>query len=172
MKQKPRSQPLKRKRLGKTDYRARLKLLAGKKPRLVVRKSLKNIIVQIVEFHSNGDKIVVSASTKELQKIYGWDIARRNTPAAYLTGYLAGIKAKGKNMKEAIADLGFQTIGKGSLVLAAVKGAVDAGLKIPHNPESFPNEERIQGKHIKFKKTSFDQVKQAIGKKVKEIHGN
>ena len=39
-----------RKREGKTDYRKRLKLLLGGKPRLVVRKSLKNITAQIAVY--------------------------------------------------------------------------------------------------------------------------
>jgi len=38
----------KRKREGKTDYNKRIKLLASNMPRLVIRKSLKNITAQIV----------------------------------------------------------------------------------------------------------------------------
>ena len=42
--------PFKRKREGKTDYKKRLKLLSSSKPRLVIRKSLKNMTVQIIEY--------------------------------------------------------------------------------------------------------------------------
>ena len=62
----------KRKRLGKTDYRKRLKLLLANKSRLVVRKSLKSILAQIVEYGEKGDKIVVSAHSSELKK-YGYN---------------------------------------------------------------------------------------------------
>jgi large subunit ribosomal protein L18 len=33
-------------------------------------------------------------------------------------------------------------------VYAALKGALDAGLKVPHSPDILPSEERIKGKHI------------------------
>ena len=167
MQKKHQNLPFKRKRQGKTDYKARLRLLQAQKPRLVVRRSMKNILVQLVEFHPDGDKVIVTTSTKELQKKYGWDIARRNTPAAYLTGFLAGAKAKEKKLNEAIVDIGLQKARKGSLLFAAVKGAIDAGLKVPHDPESFPSEERVAGKHMKFKSASFDKVKEAIKKQVK-----
>ncbi|HLC72065.1 MAG TPA: 50S ribosomal protein L18 [Candidatus Nanoarchaeia archaeon] len=154
--------PLKRKRQGRTDYRARLALLKSRKPRFVVRRSLKNVLVQIIEYAPDGDKVLLTVSSKELQKDFGWDIARRNTPAAYLTGMLAGVKAKEKKLKDAILDLGLQKITKGSLIFAVVKGANDAGFTVPFNPETMPSEERIAGKHIKFKKASFDKVKEAI----------
>ena len=153
-----------RKREGKTDYNKRLRLLKANKPRVVIRLSLKNIIMQVVEFHPTGDKILASASTKDLQKQFKWDGNRRNTPAAYLTGLLLAKKAQEKKIKEAIVDLGLQQIIKGSVIAAAIKGAADGGLNIPHSPEIFPSDERIQGKHIKFKNTSFDTVKGAISK--------
>ncbi len=154
--------PLKRKRQGRTDYRARLALLKSRKLRFVVRRSLKNVLIQITEYTPKGDNILVTTSSKELQKNFGWDIARKNTPAAYLTGLLAGIKAKEKKLKDAILDLGLQKITKGSLIFAAVKGANDAGFMVPYNAEIMPSEERITGKHIKFKNASFDKVKEAI----------
>jgi len=43
---------------GRTDYRKRLSLVKSRLPRLVVRKSLKNTLAQIIEFHENGDKII------------------------------------------------------------------------------------------------------------------
>ena len=46
---------------GRTDYRKRLSLVKSRLPRLVVRKSLKNTLAQIIEFHENGDKIILSA---------------------------------------------------------------------------------------------------------------
>lgn len=119
-------------------------------------------MIQIIEYTPKGDNILVTTSSKELQKNFGWDIARKNTPAAYLTGLLAGIKAKEKKLKDAILDLGLQKITKGSLIFAAVKGANDAGFMVPYDAETMPSEERITGKHIKFKNASFDKVKAAI----------
>ena len=34
---------------------------------------------------------------------------------------------------------------------AAVKGVVDAGIKVPSDEETFPPEERINGDHLKVK---------------------
>ncbi|MBS3144903.1 50S ribosomal protein L18 [Candidatus Woesearchaeota archaeon] len=154
--------PFKRKRQGRTDYRARLALLKSRKPRFVVRRSLKHVLVQIIEYAPQGDHVLLTITSKELQKNFGWDIATRNTPAAYLTGMLAGMKAKEKKLKEAILDLGLQKVTHGSLIFAVVKGANDAGFSVPFNPATLPKEDRMTGKHIKFKNASFDKVKAAI----------
>ncbi len=34
---------------------------------------------------------------------------------------------------------------------AALKGVIDAGLKVPANEETFPTESRINGEHLKVK---------------------
>ena len=60
--------PHKRRREGKTDYRKRLKLLKSKKPRLVVRKSLKHVRAQIIKYSPKGDETLVSATSEELKK--------------------------------------------------------------------------------------------------------
>ena len=88
----------KRKRLGKTDYKKRLKFLLANKPRLVIRRSIKNILAQIVEYNEKGDKIIVSCHSSELKK-YGWDGNKGNLPSAYLVGLLTGNKAKNKKTK-------------------------------------------------------------------------
>lgn len=131
----------------KTDYRKRLKLLYSKQMRLVVNKSLKHVIAQIVEFDRKGDKIIVSASSQELKK-FGWDGSTDNTAAAYLVGLLIGKKALKNKIDSTILDTGLHRNIKGSRVFALLKGAVDAGLSIPHSPDVFPSEERIMGKHI------------------------
>jgi large subunit ribosomal protein L18 len=160
--------PFKRRRLGKTNYRKRLKLLLSKKPRLVVRRSLKYVQAQIIEFDPKGDKTLVAASSQELKK-FDWKFAFDNLPSAYLTGLLIGKKALEKGIKEAILDIGLYSPSKGSRVFAVTKGAIDAGLKVPCSPEVFPSEERISGKHIanyqeKFKDLpqEFERVKQKI----------
>lgn len=142
-----RSLPFKRKRKGITNFRKRLITLKGKMSRAVVRKSLKNITIQIVEFGRQGDKVVLSADSKELKK-YGWKVNSGNLPAAYLTGYLLGQKAKQKKISEAILDIGLHVSTKGARIYAALKGMVDGGLKIPHNAEILPSPDRLNGKHI------------------------
>jgi len=136
-----------RRREGKTDYSARLKLVDLDKNRLVVRISNANVIVQIIKIGANGDETIVSAHTKELQKI-GWLGGTKNTSAAYLTGYLCAKKALSKDVDSAVLDIGLKPSVKGSKVFAALKGAVDAGLDVPHGDSIIPDENRISGEHI------------------------
>ena len=143
-----------RKREGKTNYRKRLGLLKSHTLRLVVRKSLKNITVQLIEYNPDGDKTLVTVSSKELKK-YGWKGYCRNTPAGYLVGILCAIKAKKKKIDTAVLDLGLSPARSGTVMFSVLKGVVDGGLQVPHDPTIFPSEERIAGKHI-----SEDIVKQ------------
>ena len=137
-----------RKRKGKTNYKKRLNLLLSKKPRLVIRKTLTNTIAQIVNYNEDGDKTIISARSCELKGL-GWKMNTGNIPAAYLTGMLLAKKAKQKKIKEAIVDLGLATPTKGSKIFAALKGAIDNGLNIPHSKNMFPSEEQVDGNVIK-----------------------
>lgn len=137
----------KRERERRTNYKKRLAILKSGKTRLVVRKSLKNIVAQLIEFHPEGDKTVLAVSSRELLK-HGWKASKSNIPAAYLTGLLLGKKAQEKKIKQAVLDIGMQPCVKWSRIFAVVKGAVDAGLDIPHSDEVLPKEDRISGKHI------------------------
>ena len=153
-------------RSGKTDYRARKQLLISRKPRLVVRKSSKNTTVQIIVHAKAGDTTLVSANTSELKK-YGYTGGTGNITSAYLTGLLLGYRSKKTGQKEAILDTGLYHTTHGGRLFAALKGAVDAGMEIPHDPEIFPSEDRVTGKHIdKYRKTNlaeqFETVKQKI----------
>ncbi|MFQ6050402.1 MAG: 50S ribosomal protein L18 [Candidatus Hydrothermarchaeota archaeon] len=139
--------PFRRKREGKTDYRLRMKLILSNKPRLVVRRSLKNTNVQLIEASEKGDVTIASANSKELEK-FGWKASTGNVPASYLTGLLCGIRALRKGKKEAVLDIGLQTPIRGSRIFSALKGAIDAGLNIPHSDEVFPDESRLRGIHI------------------------
>ena len=141
------SVPYRRKRDGKTDYKKRMKLLLGRKTRLVVRRSSKHFSVQLVEFHVKGDKIVCSAHSKELVK-YGWKGSTSNSSAAYLTGLLAGSRAKAAKVETAILDIGLQPSTKGSRLYAAAKGILDSGIKMKVSENVFPAAERISGAHI------------------------
>src|SRR3989344_3721740 len=170
---------LRRKRQKRTDYRARKLLILSNKPRLVVRKSLKNISAQIVLYNPQGDKIVAAASTKELKKL-GWNNVN-NIPTAYLLGIMIGNKAQKHNIKEAVLDHGLYPSTKGSKIYAVVKGAVDAGLKVPHSKDILPSEEMVHGIHIinhaallknhpeKLKKHFSKSHPEDINKKVNEM---
>ncbi len=133
---------------GKTDYHKRSKLLKSRKLRLVVRASNNHMRVQVIQSKLGGDKILVSAFSKELTSKYGWNANTGNIPAAYLNGYLAGLRAKAKNINDAIFDLSI--FYHKNRVLAGCKGLIDAGLNIPYREEFFPEglNDRIKGAHI------------------------
>jgi len=137
-----------RRREGKTDYQQRRSLVMSGLPRMVIRGSLRNISVQLIKAEVGGDKVLVSASSNELAKKYGWQGGGRNLPAAYLTGLLCGYKAIASGVKESVLDMGLHAPTKGSRVFAALKGVFDAGVKIPYNENKLPDEKRIQGQHI------------------------
>ncbi len=148
-----------RRREGKTDYRRRQRLLRGDSPRAVVRKTLNQTLVQIVEAEANGDHVVASARSLDLKE-HGWDAGTGNVPAAYLTGYLAGRRAVAKGIKDAVLDIGLQEPTKGGRVFAALQGLVDAGVKVPHSKEILPAKARLRGEHIgEAVAKSFDAVK-------------
>ena len=145
-----------RRREGKTNYAARMKLVDLDKSRLVVRVSNANVIAQIINVGENGDETIVSAHSKELQKM-GWLGGNSNTSAAYLTAYLCGKKALNKDVKNVVLDIGLKPSIKGSKVFAAVKGANDAGLNVPFGEAIVPEEDRISGKHIAEYAKSLDE---------------
>ncbi len=151
--------PFRRKRIGKTDYRKRLRFLLSKTPRLAVRKSLKNIRVQLIEYSPSGDRVVASAHSNELRK-YGWLGSTSNTCAAYLVGLLCAKKALQKKYSQAILDIGFHAPTKGAKIFAALRGALDGGLEIPHREDLIPEEARIKGEHVAAYAKLVDKNKQ------------
>lgn len=134
-----------RRREQKTDYRKRLKLLLSVKPRLVIRRTSRHIIVQLIEYDSKGDKVIASAHSNEL-KNHGWKGSTSNTSAAYLTGLVCGMKAKKNGAKEAVLDIGL--IPGSSKIFAALNGVLDSGLDVPHRDDILPDEKRIKGEHV------------------------
>jgi len=139
--------PFRRRREGKTDYRARYRMLLSQRIRAVVRKSRRNIIIQFVKAELKGDKTLSTTRSLELRK-FGWNFSGGNIPAAYLTGYLAGLKALKAGINEAILDIGPQRSTRGGRLYAALKGMIDAGLDIPYSENVLPSLNRIQGQHI------------------------
>jgi large subunit ribosomal protein L18 len=136
-----------RRREGRTNYYTRRKLLRGEELRAVVRRSNKNVNIQFEEFGMEGDKVVVSATSKELAK-YGWDKSCSNIPAAYLTGYLVGKRAVKEGIEYAVLDIGMQKPKHGGVLFATVAGMCDAGLEVPHGEDVLPEEDRLNGAHI------------------------
>lgn len=142
-----RALPHRRRREQRTDYRQRLKLLKSGKPRLVVRRFLNSVICQVVSYEPKGDKTLAAASSLELSRM-GWRAHGGNLPSAYLTGLLCGLRAKKAKVTEAVLDTGIHASASGSCLYSALKGFLDAGLKVPHSEKILPPEGRISGKHI------------------------
>ncbi len=137
---------LRRRREGKTDYQARKALVLSGKLRIVARNSLKNASVQIVAAKPIGDVVLAAAHSKELKK-FGWKAPTGNVPAAYLTGFLCGLKAKAKGASEAILDIGLVAPTKGSKLFAVLSGVVDAGVVVPHDEVKIVKD-MLKGEHI------------------------
>ncbi len=144
-----------RRREGKTNYYRRRRMLKSKLPRLVVRKTNTKIIAQVMTAKVIGDITEASAISPELEK-YGWEAGKHNLPAAYLTGLLVGLRAKSRGIEKVILDIGLNTPVNGSRVYAALNGALNAGLDIPHGAEVLPDEDRLKGKHIVESFKHFD----------------
>ena len=134
-----------RRRSALTNYAKRLALVKGEAPRMVVRKSGRGILVQFLEFSAKGDKVIAGSVSKALSKM-GW-APRCNAPTAYLCGLLAGKAAVKKGVKEFNLDVGMQTPSKGSVVFAALRGAIDAGLKTNYT-EAMIEDARVNGSLI------------------------
>ncbi len=137
-----------RRREGRTDYRVRLRLLASGRSRAVVRCSGRRVRVALVDFDPRGDRVLASADSAELGRIAFPTTSLASTPAAYLTGYLAGLRAKSRGTEEAVLDAGLHRPTSGGRLAAALKGLLDAGLAIPHGGEQFPAADRLSGAHL------------------------
>ena len=142
------SKILHRIRSEKTNYRKRKAMLMGKHDFISVHISNENTQVQILKPIISGDKVLASAHSRFLLKD-GWKGSRKNIPAAYLTGYLAGKKAISKGVSNAILYSGTRKYTQ--RMAAALKGVIDAGLEVPADSETFPSEDRINGDHLKIK---------------------
>lgn len=152
-----------RRREQKTDYDQRLELLKSGKPRAVVRTSNQHTRVHLSHYEREGDRNTAQTISKELEE-YGWEHNTGNLPAAYLTGYLAGMKS---DVEEAILDSGLRSIKSGSRMFAAVQGLRDAGVEVPVGEEMIPEEGRLRGEHIEEMKDekvsdTFETVKENI----------
>jgi len=131
--------------------------------RLVVRISNKDVTTQIVFSKIAGDVVMAAAYSHELPR-YGLKVGLTNYSAAYATGLLLarrhltnlGLASKYEGVKEAtgelysveeladgprpfyaLLDVGLARTTTGSRIFAAMKGASDGGIEVPHNEKRF-----------------------------------
>jgi len=134
------------------------------KYRMIVRFTNKDIICQIAYARIEGDVIVGAAYSHELPR-YGVKVGLTNYAAAYCTGLLLGRRilnqfkldtiyegqtevTGGQFQVESVdgqpgafrcfLDVGLARTTTGARIFGALKGAVDAGLDIPHGVKRFP----------------------------------
>jgi len=135
------------------------------KYRLVVRRTNSKFICQIIYATIQGDRVVCQANSKELDR-YGVKGGYTNYAAGYCTGLLVARRClqklglddafKGKedcdgaeyHVEEeadgerrpfkALLDIGITRTTAGARCFAALKGAVDGGLHVPHSCKLFP----------------------------------
>jgi len=158
-----------RRRDGKTDFKARRRLVTQDKTkyntpkyRFVVRITNKDVICQITYAKLVGDVVVCAAYAHQLGK-YGVKVGLNSYAGCYATGLLCarrmlkkvGLDATYEGLKEATGadflvkagegrkpfkaylDTGLARTTTGARIFACLKGAVDGGIEIPHNPKRF-----------------------------------
>jgi len=135
------------------------------KYRLVVRVTNSDVIAQIAYAKIAGDVILAAAYAHELPR-YGLPVGLTNYSACYCTGlllarrllkkiglenrYRGKVEADGKlflpvRQKRqrgrrpftALLDVGLARTTTGARIFAAMKGAVDGGIRVPHSPSRF-----------------------------------
>jgi len=148
------------------------------KYRMVVRITNKQVICQVLSSKIIGDEVLAVAYSTELRR-YGIKVGLTNYAACYATGlllarrvlkklgldemYTGAGEATGeyyieeredeeKNPFTCILDVGLRPTTTGARVYAAMKGAVDGGLAIPHGDsgKQFPGWSTMEGE------TNFD----------------
>jgi len=134
------------------------------KYRLVVRFTNTDVVCQVAYARIEGDHIVSAAYSHELPR-YGVKVGLTNYAAAYCTGLLIARRILNKfNLDKIYAgaeeidgdyfcsedvddgpgcfrcclDIGLARTSTGAKVFAAMKGAADGGLDIPHSVKRFP----------------------------------
>ncbi|MFC1710660.1 50S ribosomal protein L18 [Nanoarchaeota archaeon] len=158
-----------RRRENKTDYAKRIKLLKSGSPRIVFRRTNRYLIAQYVTSKEAQDKVEININSKDLLK-YGWPKefggSLKSIPSAYLLGFLIGKQIIEKKLATPIIDFGMLRTLHKTKVYSFLKGLIDMGVHVNCEEKYFPEEDRIQGKHLKkdFSKT-FNEIKSKIGDK-------
>jgi len=73
-----------------------------------------------------------------------------------LTGLIAGLFALKAGAKKAVLDIGLRPSVKNSRIYACLKGAVEAGVNIPHGEGVMPSDELLKKSSIK---SVIDKIK-------------
>jgi large subunit ribosomal protein L5e len=134
------------------------------KYRMIVRSSNTDVCCQIAYARLEGDIVICAAYSHELPR-YGVKVGLTNYAAAYCTGLLLARRVlqkfkldtvyegnsnvdgsmyavedndDGPGAFRACLDVGLKRTSTGAKVFAAMKGAVDGGLDIPHSEKRFP----------------------------------
>jgi len=134
------------------------------KYRMIVRSSNTDVCCQIAYARLEGDIVICAAYSHELPR-YGVKVGLTNYAAAYCTGLLLARRVlqkfkldttyegndnidgsmfcvedqdEGPGAFRACLDVGLARTSTGAKVFAALKGAVDGGLDIPHSEKRFP----------------------------------
>jgi len=134
------------------------------KYRMIVRFSNTDVCCQIAYARLEGDIVIGAAYSHELPR-YGVKVGLTNYAAAYCTGLLLARRMlqkfnldtvyegnteingemynvedndEGPGAFRACLDVGLARTSTGAKVFAALKGAVDGGLDIPHSEKRFP----------------------------------
>jgi large subunit ribosomal protein L18 len=141
-----------RRRENVTDYKKRISLLKGGRPRIVFRKTNRYLTAQYVTSEETKDRVEIGASSKALEK-YGWPKEFKNSlksiPAAYLLGFLIGKRIAKAGKETPIADFGMMRVLHKSRPFAFLKGIIDSGLNIKQGKDAFPSQDKISGKNLK-----------------------
>lgn len=135
----------------KTNYLRRRRILETERPRIVIRKTNRYIIIQYVESEGAKDSVLYSFTSKELLK-KGWPKEKagslKSISGAYSAGFVFGKKIL-KEKEKATLDIGLIRSTKGSRVYAALKGIVDSGANVYYNDVNFPDEKKIFNEEFK-----------------------
>ena len=161
----------KRRRKNMTDYKKRIGLLKGNRPRIVFRKTNRYLIAQYTTSIETKDRVEIGVNSIALMN-YGWPKEFKNSlksmPAAYLLGFIMGKKIINEKKQVPIADFGMTRVLHKSKVFAFIKGLIDSGVGIGtgEKKDAFPSEERIMGKNLKKDFSErFKEIKSKISKK-------
>ena len=111
-------------------------MIISKKTLLCIGTSNKYSTFQFFIPMINGDLMKSSSHSVQLNK-FGWTGSGKNTQALYLTGYLAGKKAKLAGIKDAILYSGMKQFTAKSSLIAGLKGVIDAGIDVPAQNDIF-----------------------------------
>ena len=157
----------KRRRNAETDYHRRSRMLRGGSPRAVVRVSNTQVTCQLVAYELDGDRVLESVTGKSLVDSHKWptDASRKSVPACYLAGYAMAKSALSNGHSEAILDIGLAASSSANRTYAALRGMIEAGLKIPHSEDVLPSDDRINGEHI------GESISKAVAATKKSIGG-